>query len=247
MKKILKFSLFVFVIFYSCAECRADPLTLSGSLALQLDTSLNDRREELATSWDDFIQIQMIKNGSSAKDGFTIKTLNSFALVPGSPVIENRPGIPREFVGYRVFLTSREETTLRKERGRCMIFVKLSGTPDGRTRILSPFVPEERAQHILNQFPDFDPTKQPVAFDDVFIYKNRKAIKGDALDGLIRRLEKSPPFDPANPHATPPPGPSVGGWIAGAVVIAFGLFLYFFKNRQIKKTNYIILYSTSRI
>lgn len=220
------------MIFYPCTECGADPLTLSGSLALQLDTSLNDRREELATSWDDFIQIQMIKNGSSAKDGYTIKTLNPFALVPGSPVIENRPGIPREFVGYRMFLTSREETTLRKERGRCMIFVKLSEIPDGRARILSPFVPEERAQHILNQLPDFDPTKQPVAFDDLFIYKNRKTIKGDALNEMIHRLEKSPPFDPANPHAMPPPAISVSEWIAGAVVVALGIFLYVLAKRS---------------
>lgn len=234
MKIILIISLFVFWVIHCSSVCRGDPLNVSGGIALQLDTTLNDQGGELEDSWDDFIQIRMIKNGILEKSGYTIKTINSFALVPGAPVIQSQPGVPRELVGYQLFLTSREETILRNKRGRCMIFIKLPRNKPGRARILSPFVPEERAQHILNQFPDFDPTKQPVAFDDLFIYNNRKTIKGDALNELIHRLEKSPPFDPANPHAMPPPAISVSEWIAGAVVVALGIFLYVLAKRSKK-------------
>ena len=42
----------------------------------------------------------------------------------------------------------------------------------------------------MAQIPDFDPTKQPLAFDDNFLLENKNKFQGKDLDSTILAIEK---------------------------------------------------------
>jgi hypothetical protein len=172
------------------------------------------------------------------RDAYLIKSANSFALVPGAPSIREQQGISRSYYGNRLFLISREETSIRTgARGRCVILIRPEGLNSKPLQTFSYFVPEVEAQLILKQIPGFDPKKQPIAFNNLFIYQNRSTIKGDQLSGLISKLEKSPPFDPADPNALPPPANSAPLWIGGVIAIVLGMLVYLAKRSTSRESN----------
>lgn len=124
--------------------------------------------KDLPTSWETFEVIGTMKKGSSKKQLFEMKTINSFALVPSLPIIQSEPGIPGDYQGNRLFLISREENVTKASgRGRCAIFIKTEGSSSKPVRTFSYFIPEETAQIILKQIGGFDPQKQPLAFENL--------------------------------------------------------------------------------
>lgn len=161
-------------------------------LEIELSFRLKQEQKGLPDSWDDFIGVVAVKKGQLELESFRVKAINSFALVPGAPVIQTQKGIPREYQGYRLVLISREENiTERAGTGRCALFADPGGQNSKQFPVYSAFIPEETAKLILSQIRGYDPKTQPVAFDDEFIFHNRKRIRGAYLDDKIRRLEAS--------------------------------------------------------
>ena len=119
MKKLSIFALLAFCLSaLSNAESRGTAqMTVCGSPESTLIDDFIGAKKGLPTSWDDFEEIALLKKGSLQLDSFRIKTTNSFALVPGAPVIQAESGISRDYQGRRLFLISREEN-LTKSLGR---------------------------------------------------------------------------------------------------------------------------------
>ena len=143
-------------------------------------------------TWEDMIEISWIKSGKISKSSYYIKIVNSFALVPHSPVIKKDSKIPNEHSGKRLFLISRYQIhTASSTQGRCMILIDPFNTESGKIISAPYFVPEATAQLIMAQIPDFDPTQQPLAFDDDFLLANKNKFQGEHLDSTIRAIEKN--------------------------------------------------------
>lgn len=140
--------------------------------------------------WSDFMLVNYMKK-EAIHSAFSLKSINSFALVPHSPVIKENKGIPTEFSGKRLFLISRYKIhTASSDQGRCVILIYPSANESDKIISAAYFIPEITAQLILNQIPGFDPTKQPLAFDDNFLLENKNKFQGNHLDSTIRAIEK---------------------------------------------------------
>lgn len=150
-------------------------------LALQFQSSrLHEDGGGLPDSWNDFITVSNALEGKSKIDPYQMETINSFALVPGHPIIKSHPQIPREFIGCSLLTINRKEKFAEEygEKGRYAILV---GNPtkssDAMPPLLSYFIPAEAARAILDQMPDFDPSTQPLAFEPEFIAKVERELK----------------------------------------------------------------------
>lgn len=197
-------------------------MNVCGSLERSLIDNYLIAKKRLPKSWDDFEEIALSKKGSLQLDAFRIKTINSFALVPGCPVIQTQPGIPSDYRGRRLFLISRQEVvTKSSQRGRCAILIEPEGIDSNPSRTYSYFISEEAAQLILKQISRFDPEKQPLAFDEQFILRNKNRIKGNALDQTIKRLERSRPsvHSEADSASISTSSESRMFWIIGAILL----------------------------
>jgi hypothetical protein len=151
---------------------------------LELDVSyrIGQEGKGIPESWDELMTIERMKAGMVKHRLNIAKAINTFALVPGAPVIGSRNGISRDYSGHRLFLISRNEIVAESlGSGRCAILVKPLELDDRPVRVISCFVPEETAKIILEGMPEFDPAKQPLAFDDLTLFEG----------GGRRRLDQS--------------------------------------------------------
>lgn len=145
------------------------------NLGMELEVQIDSLGKELPKSWDDFETIGMMKNGLLKHQLFQAKTINSFALVPTAPIIEAQPGISQEYQGHRLFLISKKENfTTNKGSGRYAILIKPQELDSQPMRIFADFIPEGTAKLILNKIPDFDPARQPLAFEDLSPFEREK-------------------------------------------------------------------------
>lgn len=141
--------------------------------------------------WHDFMQINYMKK-EATPSASEFKAINSFALVPSSPVIKKQKEIPAEYIGMRLFLISRYKIhTKSLDPGRCVILIYPPTQESEKTVSNAYFIPETTAQLILAQMPDFNPVAQPLAFDDDFLVANQKKFQGEDLDSTILEIEKS--------------------------------------------------------
>jgi hypothetical protein len=154
---------------------------LEASLVIQFIVSGKD----LPMTWDEFEEIGLIKKNSLERQSFKIKSINSFSLVPNTPLIRDQLGISHQYSGLRLFLISRRGIATKSSGvGRCAILIGPNGAGSEALRTYSYFIPEETSKLILDQINGFDPLKQPLAFDDKFISENRNTIKGNWLEQL---------------------------------------------------------------
>lgn len=79
---------------------------LSSEIAYNLQTG---GEKSLPSSWDDFLSIRATNEGRMEPDLPRMRIVNSFALVPGAPVISPDLRIPREYAGFRLILINRAE------------------------------------------------------------------------------------------------------------------------------------------
>lgn len=193
------------------------------SYEMALNDEFISQGKELPRTWDAFALVQLIKKGTIQKQLFQLKTTNSFALVPGAPVIASGPGIPYEYANHRLFLISRHENiTKQSQRGRYAILVKQEGVDEKPIRTWSYFIPEETAQLILNQFNDFDPQKQPLAFEKAFVdeVERSKMRVSENLAGSSPSRPKNPPT-PVTPIRLEKENPKYLSILWSALVLIF--------------------------
>ena len=102
------------------------------------------------------------------RDKSIVSFINRLAVVPGSPTIRPERGISNSLTNCQLFAISRNnsfdkvlssEGDDKESGGRHSILIN-----EGDIHAI--WIPENQAQLILNQIKDFDPTKQPLAFQD---------------------------------------------------------------------------------
>lgn len=141
--------------------------------------------QPLPSSWDEIEPVLEIRKMDPRGLLYTMKTINSFALVPGAPVISKEPGISREYYGKRLFLISRAEEPVQSHSpGRCVVLIDPEGIDAKALRTYSYFIPEASAQLILGQIEGFDPKKTSVAFENLPVIEKRLKSENKELDDI---------------------------------------------------------------
>ena len=147
---------------------RSSQLRVCQFLESMLMFQVFEEKKKLPSSWDTFDVINLMRKKPLHSQLHQMKTINSFVIVPGAPVIQDQPGISREYKGQRLFLISREENVTRfTGNGRCAIFIKVDGVDSNPVRTSSRFIPEAEAQMLLKQLKNLDLSQQPLAFENV--------------------------------------------------------------------------------
>jgi len=128
--------------------------------------------KDLPVTWGEIPTIQRMQRESQAEYVDTssinlMRCLNSFAIVPNTPVISSEPGISRKRSTKRLFAISRYknrafEDASGQAEGRYAVLVSNDGT------ITEPhWIPEHEANIIFSQIGGLDPSYQPVPFPDI--------------------------------------------------------------------------------
>lgn len=121
-------------------------------------------KKDLPKSFDDIPSLRewVIKETAIAS------LVNDLAIVPTTPLIHAEQGISNKFTKYKLFAISRGrsfDTVISSEGSDRAIGGRHSILIDEKNSdIFSMWIPENQAQIILKQINDFDPTKQPLAF-----------------------------------------------------------------------------------
>lgn len=222
---------------YSNSSLQATEMGVCRDLEMSLMMQFIEEGKALPKTWDDFQEVGLIKKNPSGRDLFKINSINSFSLVPNIPLIKDQAGISHEYRGLRLFLISRQGIDTKSSGvGRCVILVKQGETESKFIRAYSYFIPEETAKIILSQINEFDPMRQPLAFDDKFISENRNTIKGNSLE---RNPSKTPHL-PESGQAEFGSGSVITGanfnifWVIVFAISIFSL-LVFILNRRARK------------
>jgi hypothetical protein len=193
MKKIISLILYFFIL-SNCLQAKNDRPKEYAYARLMTVLFSNNRLmggKEIPEGWSDYIQISYMKKEATPSASY-FKAVNSFAIVPNAPLIKKQKEISTEYSGARLFLISRYKIhTDSLGPGRCVILLYPSSEKIDKVTSAAYFIPETTAQLILAQIPDFDPTAQPLAFDDDFLVANQKRFQGEDLDSTILEIEKS--------------------------------------------------------
>jgi hypothetical protein len=193
MKSIILILLYLLVLNnYSQAKSgRPKEFAYARLMTSMLSNNILLGGKKIPEGWSDLMQIHYMKKEVSPSAS-EFKAFNSFALVPSSPVINKHKEIPAEYIGMRLFLISRYKIhTNSLAPGRCVILIYPPTQKSDEVTSNAYFIPETTAQLILAQIPDFDPTAQPLAFDDDFLVANQKKFQGEDLGSTIREIEKA--------------------------------------------------------
>jgi hypothetical protein len=222
-------------IFVNANSSITAQMGICNQIEMSLSFRLINEKKEIPKSWDELIDIEMAKKRPLDRNGFRVKTINSFALVPGAPLIQSQSEIPREYRNHRLFMISREENIGKVSmRGRYAILIGSDGTDSKSLRSFSYFIPEETAKLILKQFPDFDPAKQPFAFTEADFERSEKLKLSE--DGSYIYDQSFPEKkirdikSPQAPENTPTASILLWPWLLSAFILIVGT-VYYFKNR----------------
>lgn len=170
-------------------------IRICNSLVGELYVFRESGKKDLPKSWDAFESIRLMKSGSLKHQLSRAKIINSLSLVPGSPIIDADPRIPREYRGLRLFLISREGSFIDSSgSGRCAILIKPEELDSKPLVIYSDFITEDTAKLILSKIPNFDPAHQPLAFKDLTPFELEKKQFRDNIRTPDDRL----PLEEAN-------------------------------------------------
>jgi hypothetical protein len=174
------------------------------SLALkQMAMAISDTEQSPPNSLEDVALLREVAESSP----WIIKKINTVALVPGAPVIQPAPGISSKYQGKRFFAVGRTTNSdyargsedSPKEPGRYFIFFEKDGMSGD-----AHWIPESQIQAMLKQVKGFDPTKQPLVFQDV--EAEADARKKRVLDSFKLPGEIHPPKEVRNGANNENPG-----------------------------------------
>lgn len=210
---------------------------------------LEHENKGIPTAWEEFEAIEMMKSGSMALQLRRAKAINSFALVPGAPMIESDAGIPREYAGYRlVFISRAESQTKLAGNGRCALLADPRGQNSKQFRAYSVFFSEEVTQIILNQIEGFDPIKQPLAFEDLSPFERERQqyhdnvrlpdgrslsnTSAEAIDKRTSRSELRPTKDFQDTNSTATKTHSWLEFLILVVTVGIVFFAIFWSKRR---------------
>lgn len=236
MKKLLITISFAFGFLHSAeADSKAvsSEMRVCRFLERLLDFQINHEKRELPTSWETFDVIGLMKKNPLKQQLFESRVVNSFALVPDTPLIQPQPGISPDYLGHRLFLISREQNITKSAgNGRCVILIKPVELDSQPVRIYSDFIPEETAQIILKQIKGFDPQKQPLAFENIEqLERDKKARQVQSTQEIRRDLIGEGKL---GPEYETPPDSHKSMWrvwiVAGIIFFAFLIWRAFPKH-----------------
>ncbi|MEO5716495.1 MAG: hypothetical protein ABIT37_23660 [Luteolibacter sp.] len=148
--------------------------------------------KKLPVNWDDIQAIQEMKQNHASYAVREFKLYNSLAIVPGAPIIAQQPGISQNHANRKLFAISRtsnfdyatkDQIQKATDAGRFAILVSSDDS-----EIAPSWIPEPEIQHILKQLNGFEPTKQPVAFDQVEEYEREQKEKKELFNKELNEV-----------------------------------------------------------
>jgi len=132
----------------------------------------------------------MMNDGSLKPNRKLMEGINSFALVPDAPKIDEDDGTLRKYWGLRVFAISRhKELSGSNEEGRFAILIGPKLKEPAGIRTMTYFIAEDNAQAIFEKLNKFDPVAEPLAFEEVPSTSDRPRSTGEA-ERIIEESEK---------------------------------------------------------
>jgi hypothetical protein len=153
-----------------------------GSVSMSIAVELIEQGKSIPDSWEGIPLVsEMLKNPQLSSNFSRLKVINSMALIPGAPAIQQEEGIPKRYWGCRLFAVSRDQLGPREtldpvtgefHRGRYC--VSINGADRGSMGVR---IEESEAQLIFKQFNNFDPAKQPLAFEETTAENGKPSYK----------------------------------------------------------------------
>ncbi len=185
----MKTSIFsaIFILYFT-SRCLANvsispDMRICRDIEMDLNLTFIKNHKELPSSWDEFTEVKMTNTGSTERNIFRMKTINSFALVPNRPEIKLDQGIPKEYSGKFLYLIGKKEINSKNSgSGRCAILIAPSKTDTATVVTYSYLIPEDIAKIIIRQIENFDPEKQPVAFPGIQRLNGIEKNEADKLE-----------------------------------------------------------------
>ncbi len=152
------------------------------SVSMSIAFELIEQGKSIPDSWEGIPLVsEMLKNPQSSSNFYRFKVINSMALIPGAPTIQQEEGIPKRYWGCRLFAVSRDQLGPREtldpvtgEFNRGRYCVAINGSDRGSMGVR---IEESEAQLIFKQFNNFDPKKQPLAFEETTAENGKPSYK----------------------------------------------------------------------
>ena len=239
-----KHLVFLFLIVPIISLGRGLEISEESNVIRQVTTCIFDDfmsgKKELPIMFDD---IPTLKDWAN-RDKYIISFVNRLAIVPSSPTILAEQGVSNKFFNYRLFAISRNisfdkvfstEGSDRKLGGRHSILIKADNS-----EIFVMWIPEKEAQIILKQLKDFDPAKQPLAFQGLAHSDAGKAPRQKSPnhnEDLVKGEQHPLLPDQANIKRTlRKPIHSHKFWIIGGIIFLISVIGYAIRRRSYKSS-----------
>jgi len=174
MKKTISSIIYFVIFFWSSSLAGGDStptLQMCRNIEMSLVDGFLDKGKYLPNSFEEMTLLREMAENQWKNQPRTLELINSLALVPNAPTIKSIEGISRSLWGWRLFAISRswnfdyskdKASIDPAEGGRFVIMI----SPDGSSATPN-WIPEPEARVILDQLKDFDPKKQPLAFENI--------------------------------------------------------------------------------
>lgn len=176
-----------------CKSSKSYEFSICGSIAFEIRAELIDQGRELPSSWDELTSVSSIKAGRMKPDILVMEIINSFALVPGKPLIHSDAAVPLKYDGKKLVMIGRQPQVdgVKNFSGRYVIFWGPREINPDALFLEVDFIPEKVALGILAQMPEYDPASQPLAFDKALVgeVKRSNKITKDELRQSVRDWE----------------------------------------------------------
>ncbi len=140
-------------------------LNLFQQITISLTTDSIEKKIDLPKSFDDIMSVQQLALGHPKY----IENLNRLTTVPGAPLIQRKAGTLNGSFDHRLFAIARRSDDNFPKIGRRVILIRQEDLS-----CITDWMPESEAQLILHQLKDFDPEKQPLAFQDSISEKGQR-------------------------------------------------------------------------
>ena len=132
-------------------------LHLFQEITISLTTDYIEKQVALPKSFEDILSVRQLAFGHP----IYIENLNKLTTVPGAPLIQRKAGELNGSYAHRLFAIARRSDDDFPKIGRRVIVIRQADLS-----CITVWIPESEAQFILHQLKDFDPAKQPLAFQD---------------------------------------------------------------------------------
>jgi hypothetical protein len=212
------------------------------AMCLQEDNA--EQSLKIPNRFDDVNSIKQMMT----KSPYLLKYLNLLSIVPNTPVIKSHIDMVNGLKTYKLFAMNRvpcfdkvlaQNGPSRIHGGRFLFLINIDGNEYN-----PKWIPEPEVQFILKQLKDFDPEKQPLAFQDLNSEKGQRPPIENArnsaqpLPSEATNIATAPSLPKLiTPAAVPVMTQNLISWLAGLVgllVILLGYlgWRYFRRNAR---------------